>query len=51
MLPVQSEVEIKRLKDIETVREPAKEIPDEEEHISQQMQKVTEDMARSIELV
>ncbi len=48
-LPVQSEAEIKRLKDIETVPEPAKEIPDEKKLIGQQMQKVTEDMTRSIE--
>lgn len=49
LLPVQSEVEIKRLKDIETIPEPAKEIPDEKERIRQQMQKVTEGMTRSIE--
>src|SRR5574337_1142327 len=49
VLPVQSEVEIKKLKDIETVPESEKEIPDEEERIRQQMQKVTEDMSRSIE--
>ena len=49
VLPVQRDVEIKRLKDIETVPGPAKEIPDEKEHIRQRMEKVTEDMARSIE--
>ncbi len=49
VLPVQSEVEIKTLKEIETVPESAKEIPDEGERIRQQMQKVTEDMTRSIE--
>jgi hypothetical protein len=49
LLPVQNEVEIKSLKDIETVPEPAKEITDEKERIIQQMQKVTEDMTRSIE--
>jgi hypothetical protein len=49
VLPVQSEVDIKSLKDIEEVPKSAKEIPDVKEHIRQQMQHVTEDMARSIE--
>ena len=49
VLPVQSDVEISRLKDIETVQEPAQDVPDEKERIRQQMQKVTEDMTRSIE--
>ncbi len=49
VLPVQSDVEVKSLKDIETVTGPAKEIPDEQEHIRQQMQKVTDSMTRSIE--
>jgi hypothetical protein len=49
VLPVQNEVEIKRLKDIETVPEPEKEITDEKERIRQQIQKVTEEMTRSIE--
>ncbi len=49
VLPVQSEVEIKRLKDIETIPEQAKEIPDEEGLIRQRMLKVTENMTRSIE--
>ncbi len=49
VLPVQSEVKIKSLKDIETIPEPAKDIPDEDKHVRQQMQKVTEDMTRSLE--
>jgi hypothetical protein len=49
VLPVQSDVEITKLKDIGTVPEPAKEVPDEKERIRQQMQKVTEDMTRSLE--
>jgi hypothetical protein len=49
VLPVQSDVEITKLKDIGTVSEQAKDIPDEKERIRQQMQKVTEDMTRSLE--
>jgi hypothetical protein len=49
VLPVLSEVQIKKIKDIETVPEPEKEIPDEEVRIRQQMEKVTEDITRSIE--
>ncbi len=49
VLPVQSEIEIKRLKDIETVPGPEKEIPDEKERIRRQMQTVMDDMARSVE--
>ncbi len=49
VLPVQSDVEIKSLNDIETVPESAKEIPDEKERIRQEMQRVTEAMTRSIE--
>ncbi len=49
VLPVQSEVEIKRLNNVETVLESTKKISDEEERIKQKMQKVTEDMTRSME--
>ncbi len=49
VLPVISEVEITKIKDIETVPEPEKEISDEKVRIKQQMEKVTEDMTRSIE--
>ncbi len=49
VLPVQSDLEIKSLNDIETVPESTKEIPGEKERIRQEMQRVTEDMTRSIE--
>lgn len=49
VLPVISEVEITKIKDIETVPEQEKEISDEKVRIKQQMEKVTEDMTRSIE--
>ncbi len=49
VLPVINEVEITKIKDIETVPEPEKEISNEKVRIKQQMEKVTEDMIRSIE--
>ena len=49
VLPVISEVEITKIKDIETVPEQGKEIVDEKVRIKQQMEKVTADMTRSIE--
>jgi hypothetical protein len=49
VLSVRSEFETKRLKDIETISETIVPTPDEKERIRAQMQKVTEDMTRSIE--
>ncbi len=49
VLPVQSDFEITRLKDIETVPEAMKGISGEQERVKQEIQRVTEEMTHAIE--
>ncbi len=51
VLPVRTDLEVTSLKDIETIPEDRKEIPNEKELIGQAMQEVTENMTRSIEML